>query len=74
MKIGFAWLLENGTGNFWHNGGTGGFSSYSYFNPKEDVAAIVLFNTTLSEKGSFADRVGQHVAQRLAGKAAVSLD
>jgi hypothetical protein len=30
-------------------------------------------NTTISGNGSFADLVGQHVAQRLAGKPAISL-
>ena len=73
MKIALAWLFENNTGNFWHNGGTGGFSSYAVFNPKEDFAVVVLFNTTLGANGSFADRLGQHIAQRLAGKPAVSL-
>jgi D-alanyl-D-alanine-carboxypeptidase/D-alanyl-D-alanine-endopeptidase len=33
----------------------------------------VLLNATLSQHGSFADRLGQHIGQRLAGKAAISL-
>ncbi len=72
-KIGLAWLFETGTGRFWHNGGTGGYSSYAVFNPKEDYAVVVLFNTTISGNGSFADRLGQHVAERLSGRPAVSL-
>jgi len=32
-----------------------------------------LFNTTVGPTGGFADLVGQHVEQRLAGKPAVSL-
>jgi hypothetical protein len=47
--------------------------SFAFFNPKEDYAAIVLANTTISASGSFADLVGQHIGQRLAGKPAVSL-
>ncbi len=73
MKIGLAWLYVSDTGSYWHNGGTGGFSSYAVFNPKEDYAVVVLFNTTLSENGSFADMLGQHVEERLRGKPAVSL-
>lgn len=73
MKIGLAWLYESASGNYWHNGGTGGYSSYAFFNPKEDYAAVVLFNTTLGKEGSFADRLGQHISERLSGKPAISL-
>lgn len=73
MKIGLAWLFETDTGNFWHNGATGAYSSYALFNPKEDFAVIVLFNATVSGNGSFADTLGQHIAQRLTGKSAVLL-
>jgi len=72
-RIALAWLFEGGTGNYWHNGATGGYSSYAFFNPKGDYAAVVLLNTTLGEKGSFADRVGEHVSERLAGKPAIAL-
>ena len=72
MKVGLAWLFETKTGIFWHNGATGGYSSYVFFNPKEDFAAVVLFNTTIG--GSFdADRLGEHVKERLSGKPAISL-
>lgn len=73
MKIGLAWLYNTASGNWWHNGGTGGFSSYAFFNPQGDYAAVVLLNTTLGRNGSFADRVGEHLSQRMAGKAAISL-
>jgi serine-type D-Ala-D-Ala carboxypeptidase/endopeptidase len=73
MKIGFAWLFETKTGNFWHNGGTGGYSSYALFNPAEDYAVVVLFNGTVTGEGSFADRLGEHVAERISGKPALSL-
>jgi hypothetical protein len=48
-------------------------SSYAFFNPKADYAAVVLLNTTLGSTGSFADRLGEHISQRLAGKPAISL-
>jgi CubicO group peptidase (beta-lactamase class C family) len=73
MKIGLAWLYQTGTGSFWHNGGTGGFSSYALFNPNEDFVVVVLYNTTLGANGSFADSLGEHVAARLSGKPAISL-
>jgi CubicO group peptidase (beta-lactamase class C family) len=72
-RIALAWLFETESGNYWHNGGTGGYSSYAFFNPKGDYAAVVLLNTTLGAKGSFADRLGQHISQRLAGKPAIAL-
>jgi len=73
MQIGFGWLYVTADGTYWHNGATGGYSSFAFFNPKEDYAGIVLLNTTITATGSFADLVGHHVEQRLTGKPAVSL-
>jgi CubicO group peptidase (beta-lactamase class C family) len=66
-------MFDTETGNYWHNGATGGYSAYAFFNPKQDYAAVVLLNTTVGPNGSFADRLGQHISQRLAGKPAISL-
>lgn len=73
MQIGFNWLYVTADGTYWHNGATGGFSSFAFFNEEGDYAGVVLLNTTVSPTGSFADLVGRHVAQRLTGKPAVSL-
>jgi len=73
MRIALAWLYIEDSGDYWHNGGTGGFSSYAFFNPKGDYAAVVLINTAPGATGGFADRIGQHISQRLAGKPAISL-
>ena len=73
QKIALAWLFDPATGNYWRNGATGGYSAYAFFNPKGDYGAVVLLNATLSEKGSYADRIGEHISERLAGKAAISL-
>jgi D-alanyl-D-alanine-carboxypeptidase/D-alanyl-D-alanine-endopeptidase len=73
MQIAFNWLYVTADGTYWHNGGTGGFSSYAFFNPTGDYAGVVLLNTTVSATGSFADLVGHHIEQRLVGKPAVSL-
>ena len=56
MKIGLAWLFETKTGAYWHNGATGGYSSYASFQPNEGWGVIVLFNSSITPKGSFADR------------------
>lgn len=73
LRIALAWLYKTDTGTYWHNGATGGYSSFALFNPKDNYAVVVLFNTTIGEKGSFADRLGEHIEQRLRGKPAISL-
>jgi D-alanyl-D-alanine-carboxypeptidase/D-alanyl-D-alanine-endopeptidase len=72
--IAFAWIQVDSTGIYWHNGATGGYSSYVFFNPQEDYAAVVLLNRAPSPKVALGDLIGQHIAQRFAGKPAVSLD
>jgi CubicO group peptidase (beta-lactamase class C family) len=73
MRIGMAWLHFNDGGPYWHNGATGGYSSYAFFSPECDCAAVVLVNTAPGAGGGYADRVGEHIYQRLTGKAALSL-
>jgi D-alanyl-D-alanine-carboxypeptidase/D-alanyl-D-alanine-endopeptidase len=74
-RIALAWFLGIESGNYWHYGATGGYSSFALFNPVSDYALVVLYNATInSTMESCADRVGDHVAQRLAGKPAVLLD
>jgi serine-type D-Ala-D-Ala carboxypeptidase/endopeptidase len=73
LKVALAWLYSTETGTFVHDGATGGYSSYAFFNPKEDCAAVVLFNTTIGTGGSFANRLGERIAARLLGKPAISL-
>jgi D-alanyl-D-alanine-carboxypeptidase/D-alanyl-D-alanine-endopeptidase len=73
QEIALAWLFDPQSGNYWHNGATGGYSSYAFFNHKGDYAAVVLVNATIGERGSFADRIGEHISERLAGKPAISL-
>lgn len=73
MRIGLGWLYVERGGFYWHNGGTGGFSTYAFFDPKNDCAGIVLFNTTIGAEGSFADVLGAHMRQRLIGEAPISL-
>jgi len=72
MHIGLNWFRIDATGSYWHNGGTGGYSSYALFNPDKDFAVIVLSNTTVGPN-SITDKLGLHIAQRLSGLPAVSL-
>lgn len=73
MGVTMGWLLENKTGNYWHNGATAAYSSYAFFNPTQNFAAVVLLNTSPGVNGSFAEVLGRHVYQRLSGQAALSL-
>jgi CubicO group peptidase (beta-lactamase class C family) len=73
MHIALNWLRIDATGSYWHNGATGGYSAYAWFNPEKDAALVVLSNTSLRHDADFTDDLGQHLAQRLMGKPAVSL-
>jgi CubicO group peptidase (beta-lactamase class C family) len=73
MHIALNWFRIDETGSYWHNGATGGYSAYAWFNPDKDAAVVVLSNTSLRHDASFTDELGQHLAQRLLGKPAVSL-
>ena len=72
MHIALNWFRVDDTGNYWHNGGTGGYSSFALFNPEKDFALIVLSNTSPNAE-NFSDKLGQHIAQRLTGLPAVPL-
>lgn len=72
MHIALNWFHYDETGSYWHNGATGGYSSYALFNPKKDFAVVVLSNTSITPD-DFTDKLGQHVAQRLEGAPAISL-
>ncbi len=73
MRIALGWLYQPETGNYWHNGATAAYSSYAFFNPQGDYAAVVLFNGSPGVNGSFVEVLGRHISQRLAGKPAISL-
>jgi D-alanyl-D-alanine-carboxypeptidase/D-alanyl-D-alanine-endopeptidase len=70
-SIALNWFFVPNNGSYWHNGGTGGYTSYATFHPEQDFAVIVLFNTSGGD--GFADKLGAHIVQRMMGKPAVSL-
>jgi len=72
QHIALNWFRIDKTGSFWHNGGTGGYSSYALFNPEKDFGLIVLYNSGPGPD-SFADKLGAHIEQRLTGVAAVKM-
>ncbi len=72
MKIAFAWFYNPQTKDYWHNGATGGYSSYAFFNPQGDYAGVVLMNRTVGTQGSLADLLGQHISERFAGEPAIA--
>jgi CubicO group peptidase (beta-lactamase class C family) len=74
MRIALAWMYKPDDGDYWHNGATGGYSSFASFNPKTDCALVVLTNISIGSKGSLADALGGHIVARLEGKPALSLE
>ncbi len=62
VAVGLGWHMgKNGADNYiWHNGGTGGSSSYMAFSPDKSIAVVVLSNST--EK---TDAVGQDIFKLL---------
>jgi CubicO group peptidase (beta-lactamase class C family) len=64
-KIAYAWNFNPETGSYWHNGETGGYKSFAFFNPQRGYAAIVFLNLAPQDRlGS----LGEHVERRLTGK------
>jgi hypothetical protein len=72
-RIALAWLYSPDSGTYWHSGATAGFTSYAFFNPRTDCAAVVLINSGPNQLLS-ADVIGEHIRQRLSGEPAISLD
>ena len=72
-QIGLIWLYNAQTGTWFHNGRTMGASTYAFFDPAGDYAAVILVNQG-SFLGNTLDLIDDHVRARLAGAPAVSLD
>lgn len=59
----FGWMLAKDGSTYWHNGMTGGYSSYLAVNRDLDLAVVVLTNGTTF----FATSAGEKLVQELAG-------
>ena len=76
VKIALAWLVRPAEDMYFHDGGTGGYSSLVTFNPKKDRAIVVLYNCLdlMPGRAQLTDRVAANVTALLDGKAALSLE
>lgn len=70
-SIALAWMYNPTLGAYWHNGSVAGYTSDTFFNPKEDYAAVVLYNS--ASPVGFAEMLDEHIRERFAGLPAVSL-
>lgn len=71
-SISLAWQFDRKSKVFEHGGATAGYTSYAFFYPEGDYAAIVLINTG-PNLALPAEELGVHIRQRLAGQPAISL-
>jgi CubicO group peptidase (beta-lactamase class C family) len=69
-EVGLGWMLSKSKNpdkpNCWHDGGTGGYSSFLFISRANEFAVIVLANTSISLKESVVHKVGGEVARALA--------
>jgi CubicO group peptidase (beta-lactamase class C family) len=70
-RIALAWMYNPTLGAYWHNGSVAGYNSDTFFDPKEDYAAVVLYNS--ASPVGFAPMLDEHIRERFAGLPAVSL-
>ncbi|MBV8898004.1 MAG: beta-lactamase family protein [Acidobacteriaceae bacterium] len=71
-RIALAWLFDPSTGVYEHSGATGGFSSFAFFDPHREFAAVGAINAAPTAF-PFIEVLEEHVQQRLSGEPAVSL-
>lgn len=70
--VALAWLVDDATGAYFHDGATGGFSSFVMLDPATEIGIVVLANTSIDAR-PFAQEVAMHVMARLTGRPALSL-
>lgn len=75
MKVGMGWIYQEANGTYWHDGATGGYTSFVAFQPAHDRAVVVLYNR--EDLGAsalpFTQRVAANVIALLSGTPAVPL-
>ncbi len=62
--VGLGWMLNRKDGVIWHNGGTGGYSSFAGFQPEKKFGVVVLANTSTR----FADQLGLKLLKLMGGE------
>lgn len=74
-KIALAWLYNEDTHIFFHDGGTGGYTSFAAFMPNDDRAIVVLYNRSDLPGGHpFTQSVFANVLGLMSGKPTPKLD
>ncbi|HWJ40529.1 MAG TPA: serine hydrolase domain-containing protein, partial [Candidatus Limnocylindrales bacterium] len=62
--IALAWITKPDGKTTWHNGGTGGYTSYVSFNAERRTGVVVLVNSA----GRVTDQIGDRLEHMLAGE------
>jgi serine-type D-Ala-D-Ala carboxypeptidase/endopeptidase len=74
-KVALAWLYNEQTKIYFHDGGTGGFASFAAFMPTDDRAIVVLYNRgDATAENPFAQLVFFHVVGLMSGQPTIKLD
>ncbi len=60
-KMCYGWLRSADQSTYWHNGMTGGYTSYMATNPKHDVAIVLLTNGVAMETTMIGEKLIQAV-------------
>ncbi|HWC99186.1 MAG TPA: serine hydrolase [Candidatus Sulfopaludibacter sp.] len=71
-RVGLAWLHRGDSDTYFQNSSTREFSSFAFFNPTKDFAALIFLNQSPELPASMI-LLDDHIRQRLAGQPAVSL-
>ena len=69
MQVGLGWKYRNAQRIWFFEGSMRGYSSYAFFSPANDYAAVVLMNQGPGIASS-APRLGEHIRHRLMGQPA----
>lgn len=74
-KVALAWLYNEQTKIYFHDGGTGGFASFAAFMPGDDRAIVVLYNRSdATTANPFAQLVFFHIVGLMSGQPTIKLD
>lgn len=65
ISVGLGWHVEGaGDGRWWwHDGATGGYTSYAGFNPKRQMAVVVLRNRQHGGPGPSPGKLGEQIVK-----------
>jgi CubicO group peptidase (beta-lactamase class C family) len=62
--VGLGWILPTSGDSFWHNGGTGGYSSYLGIDSKQGLGVILLANQALAQETTELGTAWMHLIRR----------